>query len=274
MKKAILSVVMILIMAPLSYADLFLENAQNAVIAFNSMNKGQGYKFKHKTETSLGNSALMTTTIGTDQLDLGAYVASYATGTDANGSQYFRTFCIEPGVNVAGMIRAKIDYTNDTSTSVNGDSLSIGTAALYAMYVSDTLKGYTGETTQTLSFLEAIRAAMEIAPSKYSSTDYAEYDWSTNVYLTGLLEIKDDINYWKQDYDPGKYYEEVGDYSVFAMHNLNGDALHVQNMLYIVKNDGHTTTTPEPTSVLIVGIGLASILPLIRKRKNTPLEKI
>lgn len=260
MKKATLLIVLFLALTPLSHADVFMDQAQNAVNMFNAMNNGQGYLFTHKTEVSAGYSSLMTTKPGTDEINLDAYTASYAAG-----DQFFRTFCVEPETIVSGMVRSKLDYTNGTSTTVNGDSLSIGTAALYAMYVSGTLEGYDGTPAETTQLLFAIRGAMETYSTSY---DYSTYDWETNVYLTYLLDINDDIDYWKQDYDPGQYYEEVGDYSVFVMRNVEGDGFHRQNLLYIVENDGHAAATPEPASMLIFGIGLAAALPLARRRKN------
>lgn len=163
------------------------------------------------------------------------------------------------------MVRAKLDYKNNTSTTVNGDSLSIGAAALYAKYASGTLQGYVNEAETTKQLLFAIRGAMETYSASY---DYSTYDWSTNMFLSYLLDINSDIDYWKQDYDPGKYYEEVGDYSVFVMHNIEGDGFHRQNLLYVAGNDGHSAVTPEPASLLIVGLGVASALPIIRYRKK------
>lgn len=214
--------------------------------------------FTHKTEVSGGYSGLMTTKAGTDEVDLSAYTASYAAG-----DQFFRTFCVEPEVITSGMVRAKLDYKDGKSTTVNGDSLTIGAAALYAMYVSGTLNSYNGTSAETTQLLFAIRGAMETYSASY---DYSTYDWSTNMFLSYLLEINDDMDYWKQDYDPGKYYEEVGDYSIFVMQMVEGDGFHRQNLLYAVSNDGHTAATPEPASMLIFGLGLAGALPFARRR--------
>ncbi len=259
MKHTFLPLVLFLVMAPLSHAELFMEQAQNAVNMFNAMNNGAGYMFTHKTEVSAGYSSLMTTKAGTDEIDLSAYTASYAAG-----DQFFRTFCVEPEVITSGMVRAKLDYSNGTTTTVNGDSLSIGGAALYAMYISGTLDGYSGSAADTTQLLFAIRGAMETYSASY---DYSAYDWSTNVFLSYLLDINDDIDYWKTDYDPGQYYAEVGDYSIFVMRNVEGDGFHRQNLLYAASNDGHAAT-PEPASILIVGIGLASAFTVARRRKK------
>ena len=274
MKRTFLPIIAFLLLSSLAHADLFMEQAQHAVDMFNSMNKNQGYVFTQKVDsnsasTTLGKNVIMTTTSGKDLVDLDAYTASYAAGVNDNGNQFFKTFCVEPGVGTAGMVRGKLDYTNGTSTTAKGgDNLSLGTAALYAQYVSGTLDGYVDLVT-TEQLVHAIRAAMET--STYGDY-YTSYDWETNIFLAALLGINADKDYWTQDYDPGKYYEEVGDYSVFVMNTYNGDGFNVQNMLYIVENDGHASSTPEPASILIVGIGLASALPMIRRRKNKAVQ--
>lgn len=74
MKKISLLVAIFLFLAPSTYADLFQEQAQNAVNMFNSMNNGKGYIFTHKTEVSAGYTGLMTTKAGTDPVDLSAYI--------------------------------------------------------------------------------------------------------------------------------------------------------------------------------------------------------
>lgn len=269
MKKTFLPVILFLLMAPLTHADLFMEQAINAVNMFNSMNKNQGYVFTQRavgTGNSLDYQAVMTTTADKELVDLDAYTASYASGTNENGNQFFRTFCVEPGVGTAGMVRGKLDYTNGTSTTAKGkDNLSLGTAALYAKYVSGALDGYVYNDATTAQLVHAIRAAMEA--STYGSYYTTDYDWDSNIFLAALLEINSDKNYWTQDYDPGKYYEEVGDYSVFVMNTYNGDGFNVQNMLYIVSNDGHTAATPEPASMLIFGVGM-TLLPLARRMRK------
>ncbi len=148
MKKTSLPVIVFFLMAPSTYADLFLEQALNAVNMFNSMNNKQGYVFTQKTNllpggSSLGSSSIMTTKSGKDVLGLDAYDASYASGVDVNGNQFFYTFCVEPAVITSGMVRGKLEYSNGTSTTATGkDNLSLGTAALYARYTSGTLDGY------------------------------------------------------------------------------------------------------------------------------------
>lgn len=271
MRKLLLPTIVFFLAVPLTYADLFSDQAQNAVDMFNSMNNKQGYVFTQKTNllpggTALGSSSLMTTKTGKDELALDAYSASYASGVNANGDQFFYTFCVEPGVITSGMVRGKLNYSNGTSTTATGkDNLSLGTAALYAQYVSGTLDGYVDTIDVTAQLVHAIRAAMEA--STYGDY-YASYDWDSNIFLAALLEINAEKDYWTQDYNPGLYYEEVGDYSVFVMNTWEGDGFNRQNMLYIVENDGHTAATPEPASMLILGVGLASALPLTRRRRK------
>lgn len=130
-KTALLAALAFLLMTPLTYADLFMDNAVNAVNMFNSMNKKQGYLFTHKATGQGGNSNLnyygvMTTKTDKDLVDLGAYTAPYASGTNDNGNQIFRTFCVEPGVITSGMVRGKLNYNNGVSTTATvKDNLSL-----------------------------------------------------------------------------------------------------------------------------------------------------
>lgn len=280
MSKTVLPIILFLLMAPLTHADMFMERAQNAVDTFNSMNKNRGYVFTQKTagqpgDNNLGYYSVMTTLVDKDLVDLGAYKASYSQSGNESSSQIFRTFCVEPGVITSGMVRGKLSYDNGVSTTATiKDNLSLGTATLYAKFASGKLQDFVDTNSMMSELVHAIRAGMEagIYNSKLKTTDYSyytDYDWDSNVFLAALLDINSDKEYWTQDYDPGKYYDEVGDYSVFVMNTWEGDGNNRQNMLYIVENDGHAAATPEPASMLIFGVGI-TLLPLARRirKKN------
>jgi len=94
------------------------------------------------------------------------------------------------------------------------------------------------------------------------------YDWDGNKYLQYLLNIRDDKNYWANDYNTNLRYSELGKFAVFLMEIDGGSA---QSHFYVTyashtgnyedgngngdgndNDDGHA---PEPTTLLLWTFG-------------------
>ncbi|MDR1960618.1 MAG: PEP-CTERM sorting domain-containing protein [Planctomycetaceae bacterium] len=232
-------------------ADL---NAQEIVNRYNSASGGTSLLY---TYSSTGNEVTISQRSGYNFVDTSAY----AQGVTGN-STYYKAFCVEPTGGVSTSMEAKLNYANGKSQTSDGYALSLGAAYLYKEFAVGTLDGFnytdSGQrSSDSYALRAAIRTLMGINPIS---------NWSTNTYLSQLLADNPDMDYWKQIYDPGKYYDEIGNYSVFVMNCFmnNGDS-NGQDFLYIAKAEG---SVPEPTSLLLWGMGSLGLFGIKRSRKH------
>ena len=220
-------------LAGTAFADL---SASDIVASFNSLNNNKGWRFT--TPLSSGAKITeLTTASGYEDANVTAYDPRTG-GNTSNGASWFETFCLEPmaQVDTTGMY-AKLNYENNRTTTSEGSILSLGSAYLYKMYATGTLTGFNYAGTSTdFDILDAIR--------RISVIGFVHNDWS-NTFLTALLNIKNDKNYWLAAYDPGQYYDELGDYKVFVMNVTSIGGADRQDYLYLAST---ATETPPPTN--------------------------
>lgn len=260
MKKSLFLIVIFLVTSSITYADFVVEQAQNTVNAFNSLNDGKGYVYQVSPDKGRYN---LTSAQGYEQANLGAY--SSMTG----GENFIKTFCVEPIVGTAPKQIGKLNYENNSSQTTSGHKLTLGSAYLYASFATGDLNGYNYLSPNYTNGKELSNAIQFLMGSIY------DINWYANDFLVGLLGIKDDQSYWEQVYDPGQYYDEIGDYSVFVMNNQDEYGTHRQDFLYLAEHESGAAVTPEPASFLIFGAGLAGLAlagRLRKKRIHAPVQ--
>ncbi len=239
------------------HADFVTGQTQNVVDTFNSLNDGRGYYYT--VSTSLGRW-VMTNVEGYEQADFSAY------GPSTSGENFAYSFCVEPIIGTGARHVSQLNYDGNSTKTSEGNALTVGAAYLYANFASGMLDGYDYE-----------------SPSYYGDSDLIgslhsvmglddRLSWSTSEYLTAMLDVNPDQSYWEQTYDPGRFYDEIGDYSVFVMNNTDEYGTNTQDFLYLAGYEGGSpetgSATPEPASMLIVGTGIAGLGLIGRRRKK------
>lgn len=230
-----------------SFADL---NASEIVSDFNSMNSGQGFRFTYASGVTL------TTTSGYTNVDTSAYTSS--TSGTTSGRTYFKTFCVEPSASTSGTLVGKLNYSNGVSKTSAGYTLSLGAAVLYAEYATGTRYSSALQT--------AIQALMGISTVS---------NWASNSHLAYLLTINADKSYWTQAYDPGQYYDLIGNYSVFVMNVTTTASQDRQDFLYIATATGGGNgggDVPEPATLLLWTLGGLGLAGASRARKRRMMK--
>lgn len=255
---SVLTAVLCVVAIPPTRADFSLSQAQQAVNAFNSLNEGRGYYYN----VSPDNGRFSLTTVqGGEQADLGAYSPLLG------GGNMLKTFCVEPAVETATKQYGTLNYANNSTTTTSGDKLTVGAAYLYASFATGMLAGYAYDSPNYTNGKELSNAMHFLMDVYFLESPWV--NWSNNDFLNGLLDVNSDKSFWEQAYDPGRYYEEIGDYSVFVMNNQDEYGSHRQDFLYLAGYDGQSSTvTPEPASLLILGVGMAGVFCVYRARKK------
>lgn len=262
MKKIALLIAAILLTSPMAYAEFIDLQAQKAVDEFNSLNNGQGYVYNVSPDNGRWS---ISTVDGYGQADFGAY------SPKTSGNTYINTVCVEPIVGTAPKQIGKLNYENGSSKTTSGNALTLGSALLYTMFATGTLDGYDYDSPNYNNSNDLTQAIQFLMGSIY------DINWNANDFLSGLLDLNDDKSYWEQVYDPGQYYDEIGDYSVFVMNNQDESGTHRQDFLYLAAHSdaggSETATSPEPASLVLFGTGLGGLALSYRFRKTRTKPK-
>ncbi|MCL2590938.1 MAG: PEP-CTERM sorting domain-containing protein [Betaproteobacteria bacterium] len=142
-------------------------------------------------------------------------------------------------------------YVTKTDYPTSDATLTVGAAYLYAQYVLGGSYGDQVPFNNSIGWTQLTYA--DSNPSKGAWT-------SSDPYLKSLLAINPDKNYWLADYDPTKFYTEIGGYSVFVL-NLYSGKTAVGNMLFL-----SAVPEPETYAMLLAGLGVVGIV--ARRRRN------
>ncbi|MCL2346781.1 MAG: PEP-CTERM sorting domain-containing protein [Planctomycetaceae bacterium] len=248
---ALISGVMTLAMLGNAFADL---NASQIVTNFNNANgTNSGIQFTFTNN----NSESTFTNAGTNFAPLSAY-----TGAGTAGSNYFKSFCVEPGQTITqdgSIYTGRLDYNGTVTKNSSGYALTLGAAVLYKQFATGTLTGYTGS---------ASAPQMLVAIAVLTGQQVLS-NWNTNTFLAGLLQQNSNQNYWMGSYNPAMQYSEIGDYSVFVMQITKG-ATQYQDMIYVAKATG---TVPEPATLLLWSLGGFSVAGMtwMKRRRSLAL---
>ena len=253
--------------------------AQTIVDAANAMNDGKGVYFGVNASSGTWAGAYLG---GSDTLDMSAYIYNQALAM--HGSTFLSTFNVDPSANThVNFSRGELNYNPAAgTTSVVGMSdgtlsekltLSVGAAFLYKMFAT------TGEIFHGDTMGRLILFLMTGETTSFSFLRDDPYNWMAahpnfkeERLLRVMLELNNDIDYWFSDYNPDAYYEEIGNYSVFVLNafdsNYAGDDQYV-DILYIANaaNPYDPAATPEPGTLLLLGLGLTS-LPFARRLRK------
>lgn len=230
-----------------THADFVNEQAQNAVSLFNSLNDGRGYYY---TVSPADGTWGMTTVQGSGQADLSAYSPL------VSGENFAKTFCVEPLIGTGARHYGQLNYDGSSTSTTSGNQLTLGAAYLYANFALGELSGYNYDTPSYNGSMELQGAIQYLIGADFNE------NWRSNSFLADLLGVNSDTSYWTQVYDPGQYYDELGDYSVFVMNNSDEYGTNTQDFLFLVAHEEESSggaTTPEPASILIFGTGLAGL---------------
>ncbi|MCL2348600.1 MAG: hypothetical protein FWC50_10125 [Planctomycetaceae bacterium] len=239
-------------------ADL---NASQIATQINAMNGGKGLVTTYNTNSMAITQHTFTTTPGYTNPDTSAY------GSQTAGSNYFKSFCVEPNVYVYNneTVSMMVNYANGKTVTSSGLALTLGAAKLYKDFATMALGNYDyGNTAgQLANNADQLTTAIHVLIGAVTIAN-----WSQNVYLSQLLAVNSQQSYWTAVYDPGRLYSEIGDYSVFVL-NVSDFTTGVdcQDHLFLVKTSG--SSVPEPASVVLWGLGSLGVfgISFARKRK-------
>ncbi|MCL2623674.1 MAG: PEP-CTERM sorting domain-containing protein [Planctomycetaceae bacterium] len=244
----------VITMSPQSFVKADM-NAQAIVDQFNSASGGSKMQFVYGTNYEVNLKQYSSSGF--------ADTSAYAPGV-TGGSNYFRTFCVQPNVGVYTNMEATLNYVNGKSSTTSGHFLTLGAAYLYSQFATGTLQGYnyaetSARSTSSSNLLTAIRALMSITIVS---------NWSANPFLNQLLLSNSDRDYWTSAYDPNQYYDIIGNYSVFVMNNNEiGTNRDGQDFLYVVATNP-SSDIPEPATLFLWGLGGLGVIGAARRRKK------
>jgi len=244
-----------------SFAD-FKGDTQQIVNDFNNLNSNQSRKgvYFQYPDNIPGLSyypRIVTLRLPSnyEKPNLDAYSAAGTQGVNNQGLSYFTSVCVEPdntnglrnGNGVGNVLVGTLNYKDNMSKTSKGYALSVGAALLYKMYATGEYAVNLNNESQKLTFQQTIRGLMKIVDPDTKKV------YSIDAGIRSILSnlIQGDI---MATYDPGKYYDYIGDYSVFVMNvtSTNGK-VDSQDFLYIVKHEG--SDVPEPATLLLWTLG-------------------
>lgn len=233
------------------FADM--ASLTNYVNSINSQNGGNGLSYTYQYSAGVE----FRVTVGAGQtLDLSAY------DSKTRGTNTFQSFCAESnaGVYTNTASYGKLSLRGNYSYNSSNKALSVGAAYLYKMFAVGDLTNYNYATgSNATAFRTSLWAAM-------GSTTVS--NWANDAFLSQLLAINSDQNFWLGAYDVSQYYSFIGDYTVLIMDCWTTTGYNTQDVFYLVNGSGGSTSTPEPTTLAMWFLG-TGLLPLsYRVRKN------
>ena len=258
-----------------SFAD-FLGDTNKIVSDFNGLNSGEGFYFKYP-DNIVGVDhypyvVRLTTANGYENnVDIGAYTGAGTSGTVAN-LRFFNTFCVEPN-NYTGIreddkqtgstLVGTLNYSGNMSQTTESRKLSVGAALLYKLYATGDILLNTEAKEE--HFIQILRGLMEIVdnvanPDIIYKDFVADSKWATDSLLMQLRAEAPGVSIsdLKANYDPGKYYDFIGDYSVFVMTVETQGGADSQDFLYIAKHG--SSDVPEPGALLLWMLGSLGVV--------------
>ena len=243
-----------LLLVALFCANAFSDfSASEFARQFNGLNNGQGFRYSYTAANGsgvgLGSEIQLSNQSGATSIDFSTYRHDLYTG----GTGYMRTFCIEPNIStLAYSGTADLNYQNGQTRTSSGVAVKLGTAVLYSRFASGDLYNFGYTNINRSSDYTALKTAIQTTMGLLNS------DWLSNKYLKQLLDINNDRSFWTATYDPAKYYQEVGDYAVFAMNVYTSNGANAQDFLYVTKasyGNGGSSDVPEPATILLWSLG-------------------
>ncbi len=225
-------------------ADL---NAYEIVSQVNALNDGKGIAYQ--TTTTYGAMRAFSADPSYDFADTSAYSRTAGTG----GNNFFKSFCVAYSVNpiIDTLSYGTLNYQNGKSTTSRGCSLNLGAAFLYKQFATGALGGVYNYATDSNSFDLRYAVQYLIGDTNYTS-------WESNTFLQYLLTVNADKSFWYGSYDPGQYYNLIGDYSVFVLRVSDGTTSKSwQDHLYLAQ--ATSSSTPEPATLALWGLGSLGI---------------
>lgn len=156
----------------------------------------------------------------------------------------FQTFCLELGETISGWSNPMTAYVN--SRAVNGgvgpagDPISIGTAYLYFQFATGNLEGY--NYSGTLSQRKASAALLQ------NAIWYLEEEGGVDNAYVDMVQ--------KMFGESGAFADNNGAYRVAALNLYFENGNNAQDVLIV---------TPEPFTMLLLGLGLIGVAGLRRR---------
>lgn len=243
---AVLMCVSTLILQQEAKADL---TASEIVSSFNNLNSGQGLYFLYTTSSTYEGRIAKAST-SADVADVSAYAAS-----TASSAGYFFSFCVESSSTITANLNyyGQLDYNGGVTQTSSGNVLTVGAAYLYQQFAAGTLAGYSYSSGRSTS-ATAMREALYVLTGQQTIAN-----WSNNTFLSHLLTVNNSQSYWIASYDPGQYYTEIGNFSVFVMQVTSAtNGAEAQDFVYVAK--ASFGDVPEPATFILWLMGSVSAL--------------
>ena len=259
------------------------------------------------TPTNVGEIRLRNAGGANQTPNLNAYTNS-TSNNGTSTSFYFQTFCIDPEApfdKSDDAVAGNLDYrpNNGSTRTSNGVALNVGVAFLYKMFASEELAdigynysygSYRGNSAAQLQ--DAIWYLMGL--SAYEDATYytgfmktPSTSWTSNVYLYYLNNYDLDYlalgfdsaeDFWVSAYNLNTAYAFMDDAKVFVVQTnsfdtSNPDAFFQQygmgpgrqDVLYVIRDGGGDTHTPEPASLLLWILGVSGAFGTTVRRRFT-----
>ena len=235
-----------------------MTSLSNYVNSIDSQNGGNGLALTYQYSNGVEFHVMLGA--NTQQLDLSAYSPL------VSGSNTFQSFCAEStaGVYSNTALNGKLSLVGNNTYNTSSKALSVGTAYLYKLFATGELLNYsyTNGASNSSTLRTALWAAM-------GSTTVA--DWNADPYLSQLLAVNSDKNFWLSTYDASQHYDCIGDYTVLILQCTTTSGMNTQDAYYLIKGSGGSASAPEPATLALWMIG--GLLPIGYKVRSSMWKK-